>query len=149
MHCTDSSEKQEKSKQFVSTISKQTLSSESERERTNPRQVSGEVEGESAPAHTDLELPIDFAGAVGGGASDGAEAARDGVAAVESLGGLLGFVKKLLEAVVGAAPRVLQSLAGDHALSEAVDVAALEGSDGRHVAGGEDCRRRRRRRRKA
>ena len=50
------------------------------------------------------------------------------------LGGLLGFIQKLLEAVVGAAPRVLQSLAGDHALREAVDVAALKGSDGCHVA---------------
>lgn len=53
-----------------------------------------------------------------------------GVAAVEALGGLLGLEDELIEAVVGATPRVPPGLTRGHSLRKAVEVAAPEGPDG-------------------
>ena len=92
----------------------------------NPRPVSSEIHGEGAPSRANLEVPIDFARARLHGARGGAESVRDGVLAVEALGGLPRLEHEPLEAVVRATPRVPPRLSRRHALGEVVEVAALE-----------------------
>lgn len=104
--------------------------------KTNPRPVPAEIHAEGAPPPSDPELAVDLAGAVGGGAGCGVEAAGEGEAAVELHGGALGVEEELLEAYVGAPPRVLERLSGSDPLSEAVEVAAAEGLDDGHLARG-------------
>lgn len=70
--------------------------------------------------------------------SDGAESPGDGVAAVDALGGLPRLEEEKLEAVVGSPPCIPPGLAGGDSLSEAVQVAALEGADRRRRGAGSE-----------
>jgi len=63
-----------------------------------------EIDAESAVPLSNLKLTINLAGSVGGGAGDGGETARQGVAAVDALGSLPGFEDEALKAVVGSSP---------------------------------------------
>ncbi|KAL5861778.1 hypothetical protein ACOSQ4_003074 [Xanthoceras sorbifolium] len=60
----------------------------------------------------------------------GFEAVGDKVLAIDVLGCLPGIEHKLLEAIVGTAPGVMQGLAEGHPTGKAVEVAATEGLDG-------------------
>lgn len=55
---------------------------------------------------------------------------RDGVLAVDPLGGFFSLENKLLETIVRGAPRVLPGLAGAYAASETIKIAAAEAPDG-------------------
>lgn len=90
-------------------------------------EISTQIDGEAADARANPKFAINLTSTVTGGTCGGAKAARDGVLAVDALGGLLGLKDELLEAIVGGPPRVSPSLAGLDAIGEAVEVAALEG----------------------